>query len=96
MKHTPGPWETHEGIDYRHVYGGDFNDSESPIASVSSSKANARLIAASPDLMEVAKRTVAHLLNGCPVGGNPVSTMNVSEAALYTAAIQALAKAETE
>lgn len=50
-KHTPGCWEVHEGLDYRHVYGGECNHSGDPIAVVPSSLANARLIAAAPDLL---------------------------------------------
>jgi hypothetical protein len=60
-KHTPGPWRLDDigGDDYNAIAGGEDG---SIIASTwgGTHPANARLIAAAPELYEIAKRTAAH------------------------------------
>lgn len=55
MKHTPGPWSVYEADDGDwHVVAGD--DGELEIAGfVDGGEANARLIAAAPDLLAIAR-----------------------------------------
>lgn len=70
VRHTPGPWEV--GSLYRqkgsndspNFTGGEYNifpplGESGPVCIVNCNEANARLIAAAPDLLEVAKRFVA-------------------------------------
>lgn len=57
LKHTPGPWEYHGGDDYTVILGpGDTTDR--PLAEVNSGSADARLIAAAPDLLAALKEVV--------------------------------------
>lgn len=56
-QHTPGPWEVYEGDDYMHIYGGEYDHSENPLASIPSMNwENAELIAAAPALLKALKR----------------------------------------
>lgn len=74
--HTPGPWYTGESMDgIAHVYAGDFEgvgEGELLIAGVyadpdgegdnfAAQSANARLIAAAPDLLEAARQVQGYL-----------------------------------
>lgn len=58
--HTPGPWETN-GLHGREVWGRDFTGNLKAITervrggSPEQAQANARLIAAAPDLLEAAR-----------------------------------------
>ena len=45
-QHAPEPWEVHEGLDYCHIYGGEFNHSGNPIAECYKNDANTRRIVA--------------------------------------------------
>lgn len=53
-----------------------------------------RAVNSHEDLLEVAKRTKAFLLNGAPVEGDPTVGMRIDEAALYQQIKEAIAKAE--
>jgi hypothetical protein len=53
VSHTPGPWHVHEGQDYIVVLS-DHTCTDEPLAEVST-LANARLIAAAPELLAIAK-----------------------------------------
>jgi len=70
VKHTPGPW----GVGSRHTSGGVYTESGDLIANthgaqrnfkrdeqIAEQDANARLIAAAPDLLAALRKTVAQL-----------------------------------
>lgn len=63
--HTPGPLEVHEGEDYIHVYGRDYDHSEKPLATFAF-RADADLYVAAPDLLEACKNSVEWLKINCP------------------------------
>ena len=54
-KHTPGPWKAIECAVYRSDNGDKVADTWLAKPSVGAKKANARLIAAAPDLLEAAR-----------------------------------------
>lgn len=104
-KHTPGPWEVHNGTDVYPVddekarfYVADCDPDNAPVASsllepgehpntdatYEQAMANARLIAAAPDMLEALRRFEAYY----PAGINPW----LDEAASLARA--AIAKAE--
>lgn len=59
QKHTPGPWVIHEAGTYRYPEVIIPNGRE-VIAAAINGKANARLIAAAPDLLEACKASPAY------------------------------------
>lgn len=65
MKHTPGPWQfttNMYGIDNMQVYGVEDKNGPSGVANCGygeGSEANARLIAAAPELLEACQAYVA-------------------------------------
>ena len=76
MKHTPGPWEMVKGPcgnihfqGYKSIKSGpgfsifkdEGNDQAQVVALFTWSEANARLIAAAPDLLEAAKEVLVYL-----------------------------------
>lgn len=76
IKHTPGPWTLESrGWDNQLIYGQDERvpDGRRFIADVSlmfdGAEANARLIAAAPDLLEQLRVTVMYLQSACTVMG---------------------------
>jgi hypothetical protein len=70
-KFTPGPWNQGDGSisSQRLVYGGKYNvliaSTENNSVSLSKGKANARLIAAAPDLLEALEEIMDGYLYGC-------------------------------
>ncbi len=92
-EHTPGPWEVHGGIDYIHVYGGHYNNSDDPLA-VTFTEANARLIAAAPHMKETLEliSNTSELLAGALQKKFPKFAEGFSEMA--STALKAVAKAE--
>jgi len=57
IKHTPAPWEAHTGEDYTVVMLPDeCTDNASIAVYGSNDEANARLIAAAPELLEALKK----------------------------------------
>lgn len=88
MTHTPGPWSVHDG----HVWSGEYDSADVPLfrpareyrrwgreVSHEEHEANARLIAAAPDLLEA--------LRGC------VDVLIVSATGERDRALAAIAKA---
>jgi hypothetical protein len=88
-KHTPGPWRTIESTNktVRTVVGPDF-PGQGYIADVNlcrtnnaqdvDGEANARLIAAAPELLEVCKYLV-HMIGEENVPGNCIAAINKAE-----------------
>lgn len=78
-KHTPGPWAFHswtasgkqfgiETADHRHgIASIRPNDTASSLLSMEQHEANARLIAAAPDLLAACQAVMEFLSNGTPV-----------------------------
>lgn len=70
--HTPGPWNISERDPQRdqfYIFGEDFTGQDYPVATVTSCEdpdqheANARLIAAAPDLLKVAHWALSRLIS---------------------------------
>jgi len=59
-KHTEGPWEFDSGDDGAVIYNPDIGTVANIPDNLTGHKANARLIAASPDLLEAAKAIAAN------------------------------------
>ncbi len=60
-KHTPGPWKITTYCGPKYMIGIDKE-----CASPGEMEANARLIAAAPDLLEAAKGALKHMTHYCP------------------------------
>jgi hypothetical protein len=62
MKHTPGPWKTEINISVHRpcVRAGKDETWEVSASAIGNSTANARLIAAAPDLLEACKAVVKY------------------------------------
>lgn len=93
-QHTPGPWKIVPGVrGYEHSIMGTDGDAACDVPETShpttTAEANARLIAASPDLLEVARFAVHYIESNTP--GN--QTTDLEAVAKIRAAI---AKATTK
>jgi hypothetical protein len=90
-KHTPGPWKVvPHGVEPENPDGCEFDvtvDTRSPVG-----MANARLIAAAPELLEALEAAVFAL----EPNGTPVTEAEKYRAKAATAARAALAKAKGE
>lgn len=91
-KHTPGPWKVIEGVSpiYNQLIGISASEgshigvvAEDRMALPSQWSANARLIAAAPDLLEALQTIADHPTGG--VGCNPQSFVEIARAALARA-----------
>lgn len=94
-KHTPGPWFYQERSDaYTHIVRGDGNRFITQLAQDTSgeAEANARLIAAAPELLDVVKRIAASRITD--TGTAPIPDLTAEEA--WTLARDAYAKATGE
>ena len=98
MKHTPGKWETGEnkkGSFSTCVYGKDFwlqvqANAASPFTDEEILKANAHLIAAAPELLELLKKAIENL----EFGGEPKTPLGHAIREFQNEARQAIAKVE--
>ena len=86
-QHTPGPWFANDSLQL-------FAETGQHLASLDSSTegfdggtlyANARLIAAAPDLLAALIELDAHMLNETPIGTYPSGTFEVVRAAIAKA-----------
>jgi hypothetical protein len=62
LKHTPGPWEVHEGNDYIVILRPDDTTTDTGIHI--DNLADARLAAAAPELLEACKQWLAQVTGG--------------------------------
>ena len=90
-KHTPGPWETsRDAVQEGHVQITVYSESDGErVATVFQCEANARLIAAAPDLLAALERSL-NWLASYPGGGTLSRTGPLNQAH------QAIAKAKGE
>jgi len=58
-QHTPGPWECSHTSNYAHDYRLHLSKSNMPFEGNDTARANARLIAAAPDLLDTLERAIA-------------------------------------
>lgn len=63
MKHTPGPWEASESYDFAdtfvaYISSNDLQIAQTRASTKEASEANAKLIAASPALLEACKASI--------------------------------------
>ena len=90
-KHTPGPWECRDGDDYAVISGDEFNlghlfhvrSDEGDGHDAGQSEANARLIVAAPEMLDVLKLIAGSSLADTAEWGY-----------LITVAVNVIAKAE--
>ena len=68
-KHTPSPWRIENQVEHRQIIGSNGQGVASTLIAgrtLQVADADARLIAAAPDLLDVAQRTKALLPSGFP------------------------------
>ena len=91
-KHTPGPWEIETGRPLEVVLRADGTAVGAAYGSDSEAEANARLIAAAPDLLDIAQRVVAE----CTDTFHDPADMSPEWVAIYRDARAAIAKATAQ
>ena len=96
VKHTPGPWETEcqgkRGLEYWHVFKGDLYISDAGGKTLEEMEANARLIAAAPEMAEALRNALSWIAKGAEGHQNGAIGRRVfdnAEAALKRAGIDA-------